>query len=77
MHGANSVPATRPAAFKASPKSATIGRIGTATRVRGGWLSDRFRSITMLLATATRVPRALDVDQESRERSFSGNRLGG
>jgi hypothetical protein len=42
---------------------------------RGGWSSDRFRSITMSLATATHAPRALDVNQEWRDWSFSGNRV--
>jgi hypothetical protein len=60
-------PGRRPAAFTASREPATIGRIGVAARVRGGWSSDRFRSITMSLATAMRAPRALDVHQEWRD----------
>jgi hypothetical protein len=75
MHGPNSLPGTRPDAFTASREPATIGRIGMAARVRGGWSSDRFRSITMTLATAMRAPRALDVNQEWRDWSFSGNRV--
>jgi hypothetical protein len=67
---------TRPKACTASREPATIGRIGMAARVRGGWLSDRFRSIAMPLATATRAPTALDIHQEWRVPFFSGNQVG-
>jgi hypothetical protein len=53
-----------------------MGRIGMAARVRGGGLSDRFRSITRPLAKATRALRVLDVNQEWRMPSFSGKRVG-
>jgi len=62
-------------AFTASREPATIGRIGMAARVRGGCLGVRFRSIAMTLATAMRALRALDVNQECRDWSFSGNQV--
>jgi len=67
---------TRPKAFTASREPATFGRIGMPARVCGGWLSDRFRSITMTLATATRAPRKLDANQGWCVPSFSGDPVG-
>jgi hypothetical protein len=72
----NRFPGTSPKASTASREPATIGRIGMAARVRGGRLSDRCRPLTMPLATATRAPRALDVNQEWRVSFFSVNRVG-